>query len=83
MPTKNPRIHVVLEPPLFAALKKRSRRNGLSMSLEAREMIRDSVRNTKVTSTRSYKGKHMHELIGAFRMGKSHPDDILSDQVHG
>ncbi len=84
MPTKNPRIHVVLEKPLFNHLKGLARRNGLSMSLEARELIKEAFRSTGKRLPRLYTGKHLHALIGRFRMGKKPDGDaILADQAHG
>ncbi len=83
MPTKNPRIHVVLERPLFNNLKELAEKTGLSISLEARELIREALRSSGKHLPRVYTGKHMKELIGKFPMGKSKPEDILASQVHG
>ncbi len=43
MPTKNPRLNVVLEPGLYATLKRLAEHDGLSLSLKARDMIREAV----------------------------------------
>ena len=43
MPTKNPRLNVVLEPALFGVLKRIAKSDGTSMSLKARDMIRDAI----------------------------------------
>ncbi len=83
MPTKNPRIHVVLEQPLFQRLKKLSKKHGLSMSLEAREIIQAALNSPKNASMRIYTGTHIKRLIGKFKMGNVNPDDALVDQVHG
>lgn len=84
MPTKNPRLHVVVERPLFNSLKVLAKKNGLSLSLEARELIREALRSTGKRSRRIYTGKHFDKLIGKFRMGKKiDPDEILTQQVHG
>jgi hypothetical protein len=39
MPTENPRINVVLEKPLYRSLSKIAKRDGLSLSLKARDLI--------------------------------------------
>lgn len=43
MPTKKPRINVVLEKPLFEAIKKIAQSEGVSVSLKARNMLRESI----------------------------------------
>lgn len=43
MPTKNPRLNVVVEAPLYQTIQRLARRNGLSMSLEARELLRQAL----------------------------------------
>ena len=83
MPTKNPRIHVVLEQPLFERLKSLSKKEGLSMSLEAREIIRQSFNSSERRTMRPYTGKHIKGLVGKFRMGNTNLDDLLVTQVHG
>jgi len=40
MATKNPRLNVVLEPPVYQALKRLAERDGVSLSLKARDLIR-------------------------------------------
>ncbi len=83
MPTKHPRVHVVLERPLFINLRKRARKNGLSLSLEAREIIKEAFRLKGEKSYRVYTGKHTKKLIGKLHMGKINLEDELSGQVHG
>lgn len=83
MPTKNPRLHVVLEKPVFRTLKGRARKDGLSLSLEARELIRRALRSEKTPASRVYTGNHIAKLIGRFPMGKEEPERILAEQVHG
>ena len=83
MPTKNPRIHVVLEQPLFQKLKNLSAKDGLSMSLEAREIIRAAFNSPEKRVMRIYTGKCMKNLIGKFKMGNSDLDGLLAAQVHG
>ncbi len=43
MPTNHPRINVVLEKPLFASLSRLARRDGSSLSLKARDLIREAM----------------------------------------
>ena len=43
MPAKNPRVNIVLDPLLYAALGRLASRDGISMSLEARDLIKDAL----------------------------------------
>lgn len=43
MPTKNPRVNVVLERPLYEALGRIARREGSSLSTKARDLLRDAL----------------------------------------
>lgn len=43
MPAKNPRVNIVLDPLLFAALGRLAERDGISMSLEARDLIKEAL----------------------------------------
>ena len=43
MSTKNPRLNVVLEPVLFSTLKKLAKLDGMSLSLKARDLIREAM----------------------------------------
>ena len=43
MPTKNPRVNVVLERPLYEALTRLARREGTSLSLKARDLLREAL----------------------------------------
>ena len=40
MSTKNPRLNVVLEPPIYQTLKHLAHKDGVSLSLKARDLIR-------------------------------------------
>lgn len=40
MPAKNPRVNVVLEKPLYDLLSRWARRDGVSLSLKVRDVIR-------------------------------------------
>ena len=43
MPTKNPRVNVVLERPIYAALGRIARRDGASLSTTARDLLRAAL----------------------------------------
>jgi len=43
MPTKNPRLNVVLEPPLYNALNGLAKKEGVSLSLKARDLIKEAL----------------------------------------
>ena len=43
MPTKNPRLNVVLEPNLYKALSKIANREGMSLSLLARDLLKEAL----------------------------------------
>ena len=43
MPAKNPRINVVLEKPLYEAIKRIAKKEGISISLKARDLLREAL----------------------------------------
>jgi hypothetical protein len=43
MPTKNPRVNIVLDPLLFNVLGRLANRDGISLSLEARGLIKEAI----------------------------------------
>ena len=43
MPTKNPRVNVVLEKPLYANVERLAKRDGVSMSLKVRDLLREAL----------------------------------------
>jgi hypothetical protein len=43
MPTINPRLNVVLEPPLYLAIRRLAAKDGVSLSLKARDLIRQAL----------------------------------------
>jgi len=43
MAAEKPRVHVLLERPVFRALSALARRNGVSLSLAARDLIREAI----------------------------------------
>jgi plasmid stability protein len=43
MPTRNPRVNVVLEEPLYKGLQKWARRDGVSLSLKVRDLVKEAM----------------------------------------
>ena len=43
MPTKNARINVVMEKGLYSAVNELAKRQGLSMSLTVRDLVREAI----------------------------------------
>ena len=43
MPAKNPRVNVVLERPLYVTLTRLARRDGTSLSVKARDLLREAM----------------------------------------
>jgi len=43
MPTKNPRINVVLEEPLYAAIEQLAKRDNVSLSLKVRDLVKEAL----------------------------------------
>ncbi len=68
MPTKNPRLNVVVEAPLYRTIKNLAKRNGLSLSLEARELLREAVE----LDEDAYWVEKAHARAKTFGKGLSH-----------
>ncbi len=43
MPTSNPRVNVVLEWPLYETLRRAAQRDGVSLSLKVRDLVREAL----------------------------------------
>lgn len=43
MATKQPRIHAVLEPPLFDAVRRLAAQGGVSLSQQVRDLVEDAL----------------------------------------
>lgn len=43
MPTKNPRVNVVLEEPLYEGLRRWAERDKVSLSLKVRDLVKDAL----------------------------------------
>lgn len=47
MPTCNPRVNVVMEKPLYQSLARLAKKEGVSLSLKARDLIKESLELTE------------------------------------
>ncbi len=43
MPAMNPRVNVVLETPLFAAVSRLARQERVSLSMKVRDLVREAI----------------------------------------
>ena len=43
MPTKNPRVNVVLEEPLYEGLRRWAERDKVSLSLKVRDLVKEAL----------------------------------------
>ncbi len=43
MPTRNPRINVVLEKPLYSNVERLAERDGVSLSLKVRDLVKEAL----------------------------------------
>ena len=43
MPTKNPRVNVVLEKPLYNNVERLAERDGVSLSLKVRDLVKEAL----------------------------------------
>jgi hypothetical protein len=43
MPTKNPRINVVLEKPIYDNVERLAERDGVSLSLKVRDLVKEAL----------------------------------------
>lgn len=43
MPTRNPRVNVVLEEPLYEGLRRWAKRDGVSLSLKVRDLVKAAL----------------------------------------
>ena len=73
MPTKNPRVNMVLEPTLFEALQRMAERDGVSLSLKARDLIREAIESSEDVAL----GLVARERESSFKRGKA----LRHDQV--
>ncbi|MBS0165812.1 antitoxin, RHH family protein [Nitrospira sp. CMX1] len=43
MPAINPRVNVVLDEPLYQSLRRWAKRDGISLSLKVRDLVKDAL----------------------------------------
>ena len=43
MPSRNPRINIVVEPPVYEQIERLAEQRGISLSMAARDLIRDAL----------------------------------------
>ncbi|MDH5669739.1 MAG: hypothetical protein OEY86_17200 [Nitrospira sp.] len=43
MPTPNPRVNVVLEEPVYEGLRRWAKRDGVSLSLKVRDLVKEAL----------------------------------------
>lgn len=43
MPTTNPRVNVVLDEPVYQGLRRWARREGVSLSLKVRDLVKEAL----------------------------------------
>ncbi len=43
MPAKNPRINVVLERPLYERIERLAKKDGVSLSLKMRDLVKEAI----------------------------------------
>lgn len=43
MPATNPRVNVVLEEPVYAGLRRWAKRDGVSLSLKVRDLVKEAL----------------------------------------
>ncbi len=67
MPAKNPRINVVLEEPLFKSVKQLAKVDGVSLSLKARDLIREAL-ETHEDETLALLAQSREESLGRKRL---------------
>ena len=48
MPTKNPRINVALEKPIYSLIERMAQERGLSLSMVTRDLDRETLRSMRM-----------------------------------
>jgi hypothetical protein len=59
MPTKNPRVNIVVEPPLYGAMRELAAIQGVSMSTLARDLIREAMELREDAALASFADERM------------------------
>jgi hypothetical protein len=64
MPTKNPRINVALEKPIYSLVEKLAQERGLSLSMVTRDLIREALEIHEDTVLAQIAEKREQSLAG-------------------
>lgn len=75
MPTKHPRLNVVLERPVLHFVGQLAKRDGVSLSMKARELIREALE----LHEDAHLAKLAHERMKGFQLR----DALTHEQVWG
>ncbi len=67
MAAKNPRVMVVLDPPLYRWLRRSARADGVSLSLRLRDVVREAFE----LQEERYWAREGERRLRAFRRGKA------------
>ena len=59
MPTKNPRVNIVVEPPLYVAMHELATSQGVSMSAIARDLILEAINLREDVALSAFADKRM------------------------
>lgn len=62
MPTKNPRVNIVVEPPLYSVMQDIATSEGVSMSTIARDLIREAIELREDVALADFADKRMKTL---------------------
>ena len=73
MATKQPRLNVVLEPQVYYAINRLSKKEGISMSLAARDLLREAL----LIHEDSFWAKEAGTREKTFRKSKAIPHKIF------
>jgi metal-responsive CopG/Arc/MetJ family transcriptional regulator len=60
MPTKNPRINVVLEKPLYDNIERLAKKDGVSLSLKVRDLVKEALEIQEDIALSNFAKKREH-----------------------
>ena len=63
MPVKNPRINVVLEKPLYHTIEKLANRDGVSLSLKVRDLVKEALEIEEDTALSAFAEKREETFV--------------------
>ena len=63
MPVKSPRINVVLEKPLYHSVERLANRDGVSLSLKVRDLVREALEMEEDIALSSFAEKRERTFI--------------------